>query len=92
MGKEDTVFNSNLYGVIITILTFVIAVVLTMRQVEQTGVHVELIIRPVTVTTLGKEQPPKTDANKAQRLNPEGSAYENSSQSVTVGQRQQRTQ
>jgi hypothetical protein len=29
-------------------LTFVIAVILTMRQVEQTGVHFELTIRPVT--------------------------------------------
>ena len=50
-------FNGNLYGVIITMLTFVIAVVLTMKQVEQTGVHVEFIIRPVAVETLGKEQP-----------------------------------
>ena len=50
-------FNGNLYGVIITMLTFVIAVVLTMKQVEQTGVHVEFIFRPVAVATLGKEQP-----------------------------------
>lgn len=40
-------FNGNLYGVIITMLTFVIAVVLTMQQVKQTGIHVELTIRPV---------------------------------------------
>lgn len=45
--------NGNLYGLIITVLTFVIAVVLTMRQVERTGVHVELIIRPVAVAKLG---------------------------------------
>jgi hypothetical protein len=41
-------FNGNLYGLVITMLTFVIAVILTMRQVEQTGVHFELTIRPVT--------------------------------------------
>ena len=39
-------FNGNLYGLVITMLTFVIAVVMTMRQVEQTGVHIELTIRP----------------------------------------------
>ncbi len=41
-------FNGNLYGLIITVLTFVIAIVLTMQQVEHTGVHVELTIRPVS--------------------------------------------
>jgi hypothetical protein len=45
-------FNGNLYGLIITMLTFVITVVLTMRQVEQSGVHVEFIIRPVMVAKL----------------------------------------
>ena len=45
--------NGNLYGLIITVLTFVVAIVLTMRQVERTGVHVELIIRPVAVAKLG---------------------------------------
>ena len=40
-------FNGNLYGLIITMLTFVIAAVLTMRQVEQSGVQVEFTIRPV---------------------------------------------
>lgn len=45
-------FNGNLYGLIITMLTFVIAVVLTMRQVEQTGVRVEFTIRPVAAAKL----------------------------------------
>ena len=85
-------FNGNLYGVIITMLTFVIAVVLTMRQVEQTGVHVELIIRPVAIATLGKAQPPEVSTGKASTQKPEGSADENSSRYVTVGPRKQMTQ
>jgi hypothetical protein len=44
--------NGNIYGLIITMLTFVIAVVLTMRQVEQTGVQVVFTIRPVTAAKL----------------------------------------
>jgi hypothetical protein len=39
--------NGNLYGLVITLLTFVITVVLTMRQVQETGVRFELIIQPV---------------------------------------------
>ena len=80
-------FNGNLYGVIITMLTFVIAVVLTMKQVEQTGVHVEFIIRPVAVATLGKEQPREVGVDK--RSNPEAGADKNSSRHVTVQPRQQ---
>jgi hypothetical protein len=45
-------FNGNLYGLIITMLTFVIAVVLTMRQVEHTGVRVEFTIRPVAAVNI----------------------------------------
>ena len=45
-------FDGNLYGLIITMLTFVIAVVLTMRQVEQRGIHFELTIRPVAAASL----------------------------------------
>jgi hypothetical protein len=54
-------FNGNLYGLIITMLTFVITVVLTMRQVEQSGVHVEFIIRPVTVAKLNEIPEHQTD-------------------------------
>jgi len=82
-------FNGNLYGVIITMLTFVIAVVLTMKQVEQTGVHVEFIIRPVAVETLGKEQPREVGAGRTSVQNPEAGADENSSRHVTVQPRQQ---
>lgn len=64
-------FNGNLYGLIITMLTFVIAVVLTMRQVEQTGVHVEFIIRPVAVVTSGKEQKRGMSIDRAPAQKPE---------------------
>ncbi len=62
--------NGNVYGLIITVLTFVIAIVLTMRQVERTGVHVELIIRPVAIAKLGDIPEHKVD-NKAGRKAPE---------------------
>jgi hypothetical protein len=39
--------NGNLYGLIITLLTFVITVILTMRQVQETGVRFEVVIQPV---------------------------------------------
>jgi hypothetical protein len=62
--------NGNVYGLIITVLTFVIAIVLTMRQVERTGVHVELIIRPVAVAKLGDIPEHKVD-NEAVRKAPQ---------------------
>ncbi len=40
-------FNGNFYGLIITILTMVIAVVLTMRQVQETGIRFELTVQRV---------------------------------------------
>ncbi len=39
--------NSNVYSLIITVLTFVIAIVLTMRQVERTAFMSSSTIRPV---------------------------------------------
>jgi hypothetical protein len=39
--------NGNFYGLIITLLTLVIAVVLTARQVQETGIRFELTIQPV---------------------------------------------
>lgn len=39
--------RGNLYGLIIALLTFVIAIVLAVREVRQGGVRVELIIQPV---------------------------------------------
>jgi hypothetical protein len=40
--------RGNLYGLVIALLSFVIAVVLTLQQVQQSGVRVELIIQPIT--------------------------------------------
>lgn len=45
-------FNGNVYGLVITMLTFVIAIMLTLRQIEQTGVYVELTIRPINEYTV----------------------------------------
>ena len=39
--------NGNFYGLIITLLTLVIAVVLTARQVRETGIRFELVIQRV---------------------------------------------
>jgi hypothetical protein len=39
--------RGNLYGLIIALLTFVIAIILTMRQVQESGIRVELIIQPI---------------------------------------------
>ena len=43
--------RGNLYGLIIALLSFVIAVVLTLQQVKESGVRVELIIQPITPPT-----------------------------------------
>jgi hypothetical protein len=43
--------RGNLYGLVIALLSFVIAVVLTLQQVKQSGVRVELIIQPITPPT-----------------------------------------
>lgn len=40
--------RGNLYGLIIALLTFVIAVVLTLQQVKESGVRIELVIQPIT--------------------------------------------
>jgi hypothetical protein len=61
--------NGNLYGLIITMLTFVITVILTMRQVEQTGVHVEFTISPVIMQ---KQQPEPRPAIRPSPPEPRG--------------------
>ncbi len=40
-------FNGNFYGLVITLLTLVIAVVLTARQVQETGIRFEVTIQRV---------------------------------------------
>ena len=40
-------FRGNLYGLAIALLSFVIAVMLTVRQVKESGVRVEFTIQPV---------------------------------------------
>jgi hypothetical protein len=44
---EDAMFNGNFYGLIITLLTLVIAIVLTARQVQETGIRFEVTIQRV---------------------------------------------
>ena len=55
-------FNGNFYGLIITILTMVIAVVLTARQVQETGIRFELTIQ--RVDGYNPEKAPKPDSEK----------------------------
>jgi hypothetical protein len=43
--------NGNWYGLIITLLTLIIAVVLTVRHVSDTGIRFEVVIQPVPVIT-----------------------------------------
>lgn len=43
--------RGNLYGLIIALLSFVIAVVLTLQQVKESGVRIELVIQPITPPT-----------------------------------------
>ena len=47
-------FSGNFYGLIITLLTLVIAVVLTARQVQQTGIRFEVTIQPVKDYVVGE--------------------------------------
>jgi hypothetical protein len=90
-GKEDAVFNGNLYGLIITTLTLLITVLLTMKQVEQSGLYVELIIRPLAVASLNKEQPRDVRADKPQVELPADEADEESPR-LAAKPRQQMTQ
>ncbi|MGF1621787.1 MAG: hypothetical protein ACFCUR_14370 [Rhodomicrobiaceae bacterium] len=41
--------NGNWYGLIITLLTLIIAVILTVRHVSDTGIRFEVVIQPVPV-------------------------------------------
>jgi len=41
--------NGNWYGLIITLLTLLIAVILTIRNVGDTGIRFEVVIQPVPV-------------------------------------------
>jgi hypothetical protein len=47
-------FNGNFHGLIITLLTLVIAVVLTARQVQQTGIRFEVTIQPLKEYMVGE--------------------------------------
>jgi hypothetical protein len=47
-------FNGNFHGLIITLLTLVIAVVMTARQVQQTGIRFEVTIQPVKEYVVGE--------------------------------------
>ena len=60
-------FSGNSNGLIITILTFVIAIVLTMRQVERTGIHLELTIQPVGPFKLKKAPEYSVDDKETER-------------------------
>ena len=43
--------RGNLYGLVIALLSFAIAIVLTLKQIKENGVRVELIIQPITPPT-----------------------------------------
>ena len=90
--SEVGMFNGNLYGLIITMLTFVIAVVLAMRQVEQSDVHLELIIRPVSVAKLNRVPERHVDQGAPSQLAPETGLDERSSQHLAAKPRPPRTQ
>jgi hypothetical protein len=47
-------FNGNFHGLIITLLTLVIAVVMTARQVQQTGIRFEITIQPIKEYVVGE--------------------------------------
>jgi hypothetical protein len=51
---EEPMFSGNFYGLIITLLTLVIAVVLTARQVQQTGIRFEVTIQPIQEFVVGE--------------------------------------
>jgi hypothetical protein len=51
---EEPMFSGNFYGLIITLLTLVIAVVLTARQVQQTGIRFEVTIQPIKEFVVGE--------------------------------------
>ena len=55
--------NSNFYGLIMTLLTLVITVILTMREVHENGIRFEVVIQPVREYTLAqKPHQPREDA------------------------------
>ena len=41
--------NGNWYGLVITLLTLIIAIILTVRHVSDTGIRFEVVIQPVPV-------------------------------------------
>jgi hypothetical protein len=51
---EEPMFSGNFYGLSITLLTLVIAVVLTARQVQQTGIRFEVTIQPIKEFVVGE--------------------------------------
>jgi hypothetical protein len=53
-GLEEPMFSGNFYGLIITLLTLVIAVVMTARQVQQTGIRFEVTIQPIKEFVVGE--------------------------------------
>ena len=48
-------FNGNFYGLVITLLTLAIAVVLTLREVQETGIRFEVTIQPVKEYVAGED-------------------------------------
>lgn len=44
--------NGNLYGLLITVLSLAIALILTMRQIEGRLIRIELVIQPMHDTAL----------------------------------------
>lgn len=57
-------FNGNFYGLVITLLALVIAVVMTARQAQETGIRFEVIIQPVKEYAAGER--PKRKGNEDQ--------------------------
>lgn len=58
-------FKGNFYGLVITLLTLVIAVVLTARQVQETGIRFEVTIQ--RVDGYGVDRAPKRDGEKDEK-------------------------
>jgi hypothetical protein len=50
IGRKP-MLRGNVYGLVIALLSFAIAVVVTLQQVKQSGVRVELIIQPLPPPT-----------------------------------------
>jgi hypothetical protein len=71
-------FSGNMYGVIIALLALVAAMVMTKRQLDDTGIHFELTIQPLTnqkrKATAQPVQPEVLQPEKLPRSIPAGAA------------------